>query len=467
MTTKQKQQDRETAVIRAPHDGSEVGVAALAGPEDVRVALDANVAAAPACREMPAHLRAAALRKIADGLEAARADFARTLALEAGKPIAQAKTEIDRAIFVFRDGAEEATRIDGQVLPADVVPAGNGRIAITRRFPLSPIAGITPFNFPVLLAAHKIAPAIACGATITLKPPPQDPLTTLRLGELVNASGYPAGAVNIVPCHVEVAQILIEDPRVRVITFTGSAKAGWAIRAKAGTKRVALELGGNAAVIVEGDADLELAAARCAAGGLNYSGQSCISTQRIFVHQSVFRPFLDLLLPQVKALKVGDVLDEATEIGPVISLEAAERVEKWINEAKAQGATVAIGGSRKGAYLDPTVLLDTTPTMKVNCEEVFAPLVTVTPYTDLSKAIAEVNNSPYGLQAGVFTTNLNTMFRCYAELEVGAVNGNDIPGFRIDRLPYGGAKDSGLGREGVHWAIQEMTELRMLTLKVG
>ena len=251
MATKPKEQERETSVIRAPHDGSEVGVVSLAGPADVRAALDANVQAARACRELPAYARANALRKIADGLQAARADFARTLALEAGKPIAQARTEIDRAIFVFSDGAEEATRIPGEVLPADAVPAGTGRIAITRRFPLSPIAAITPFNFPVLLAAHKIAPAMACGATITLKPPPQDPLTTLRLGELVKASGYPDGGVNLVPCHVEVAQILIEDPRVRLITFTGSAKAGWAIRAKAGTKRVALELGGNAAAIVE------------------------------------------------------------------------------------------------------------------------------------------------------------------------------------------------------------------------
>src|SRR5882762_11833614 len=358
MTTKQKQQERETAVIRAPR----------------------------ACREMPAYTRAAALRKVADGLEAARAEFARTLALEAGKPIAQAKTEIDRAIFVFRDAAEEATRIQGEVLPADAVPAGTGRIAITRRFPLSPIAAITPFNFPVLLAAHKIAPAMACGATITLKPPPQDPLTTLRLGELVKASGYPAGGVNVVPCHVEVAQILIEDPRVRVITFTGSAKAGWAIRAKAGTKRVALELGGNAAVIVEPDADLAWAAARCAAGGFTYAGQSCISTQRVFVHESAYKSFLDAFLPRVQQLQVGDVLDDRTDVGPMISLDAAERVERWIGEAKAGGAEIALGGKRRGVYLEPTVLTHTTAEMKVNCEEVFAPLVTVTPYKSLNDA---------------------------------------------------------------------------------
>ena len=466
MTTTQRQKERETAVIRAPHDGSEVGVVALAGPEDVRAALDANVAAARACREMPAYARAAALRKVADGLESGRAEFARTLALEAGKPIAQAQTEIDRAIFVFRDGAEEATRIDGEVLPANVVPAGTGRIAITRRFPLSPVAGITPFNFPVLLAAHKIAPAMACGAAITVKPPPQDPLTTLRLGELVKASGYPVGAVNIVPCHVEVAQILIEDPRVRVITFTGSAKAGWAIRAKAGTKRVLLELGGNAAVIVEPDADLTWAAARCAVGGFTYAGQSCISTQRIYVHESVYTPFLDAFTRRVQQLKVGAVLDEHTDVGPMIGLDAAERVERWIAEAVAGGARIEVGGKRNGVFLEPTVLTHTTADMKVNCEEVFAPLVTVTPYSSVSDAIAWANASPYGLQAGVFTTNLQTMFRLHAELDVGAVNGNDIPGFRVDRLPYGGAKASGLGREGVRYVIEEMTELRVLTLKL-
>lgn len=466
MTTKQQQKQRETAVIRAPHDGSEVGVVALAGPEEVRAALDTNVAAARACREMPAYARAAALRKVADGLEAARPELARTLALEAGKPIAQARLELDRSVFVFRDAAEEATRIGGEVLPADVVPAGAGRIAITRRFPLAPIAAITPFNFPILLAAHKIAPAMACGATITLKPPPQDPLTTLRLAELVKASGYPAGAVNVVPCHVEVAQILIEDPRVRLITFTGSAKAGWAIRAKAGAKRVALELGGNAAVIIEPDADLAWAATRCAVGGFTYAGQSCISTQRIYVHECVYQAFLDLFLPHVRQLKVGDVLDDHTDVGPMISLDAAERVERWIAEAVAGGAEVAVGGKRNGIFLEPTVLLHTSADMKVNCEEVFAPLVTVTPYRALGDAIAAANASPYGLQAGAFTTNLQTMFRLHAELDVGAVNGNDIPGFRVDRLPYGGAKGSGLGREGVRYAIEEMTELRVLTLKI-
>jgi glyceraldehyde-3-phosphate dehydrogenase (NADP+) len=461
-----KTAERETAVIRAPHDGSEVGVCILAGPEDVRAAIDANVAAARACREMPAYERALALRRIGDELAAQREEVSRTLALEAGKPISQARVELDRAIALFRDAAEEATRIGGEVLPTDCVPGGTGRLALTRRFPLSPISAIVPFNFPVLLAAHKIAPAMACGATLTVKPPPQDPLAVLRLMEIVQASGYPDGGVRVVPCHVEVAQILIEDPRVRLITFTGSAAAGWAIRAKAGTKRVALELGGNAGVIVEPDADLSWAASRCAAGGFTYAGQSCISTQRIYVHEDVSGAFLDAFLPKVAALKVGDVLDEQTDVGPMITLEAAQRVERWIDEAKAGGAQVATGGTRRGAFLSPTVLLRTTPEMKVNCEEVFAPLVTVTPYRRLDEAIEAVNRSPFGLQAGVFTRDVQTLFRLHAELDVGGVNGNDMPGYRVDRLPYGGAKASGLGREGVRYAIEEMTELRVLTLKL-
>jgi acyl-CoA reductase-like NAD-dependent aldehyde dehydrogenase len=458
--------ERETSVIRAPHDGSEVGVCILAGPDEVRAALDANVAAARACREMPAYERAQVLRTVADGVAQYREDLSRTLALEAGKPISQARVEVDRAIAVFRDAAEEATRIGGDVLPIDCVPAGKGRIALTRRFPLSPISAITPFNFPILLAAHKLAPAIACGATITLKPPPQDPLTTLRLMDIIQAAGYPDGGVRMVPCHVEVAQILIEDPRVRLISFTGSAAAGWAIRAKAGTKRVALELGGNAGVIVEPDADLAWAASRCAIGGFTYAGQSCISTQRIYVQEDVSGGFLDAFLPKVAALRVGDVLDEHTDVGPMISTAAAERVEQWIDEAKAAGARLATGGSRKGAYLTPTVLLRTTPSMKVNCEEVFAPLVTVMPYRRLDEAIAAVNRSPFGLQAGVFTRDVRTLFRLHAELDVGGVNGNDIPGYRVDRLPYGGAKASGLGREGVRYAIEEMTEPRVLTIKL-
>jgi len=453
-----------SATIRAPYDGAEVGIHPLGTAEDMDAAVAANLAAAAACRTMPAFERAACLRRIADALDAQRDRFADILCREAGKPITQARLELDRATFVFRDGAEEATRITGEVMPLDVLPAGAGRLGLTRRFPLTPIAAITPFNFPILLAAHKIAPAIACGAALTLKPPPQDPLTTLMLGDLVAASGYPAGGINIVPCELVVAERLVKDPRVRMISFTGSAKAGWAIRAGAGTKRVALELGGNAAVIVEADADVAHAAARCAAGGYGYAGQSCISVQRIFVHSQVYEAFLEHFVARVAKLNVGDPLDPATDVGPLITEDAARRAESWIAAAVEGGAVVRTGGGRRGAVLEPAVLTLTRPDQQVNCEEVFAPITTVTAYADFEEALARVNDSPFGLQAGVFTRDAAKLMRAWNRLDVGGVMGNEIPSFRVDRMPYGGAKASGLGREGVRYAIEDMTELRLLTL---
>jgi glyceraldehyde-3-phosphate dehydrogenase (NADP+) len=453
-----------TATIRAPWDGREIGSHALAGADDMAAAVVANVAAAPSCRKMPAFERAACLRRIADGMEKDLDGFVWLLAREAGKPISQARLEIERAIFVFRDAAEEATRIAGEVLPLDVLPSGTGRLGFTKRVPLSPIAAITPFNFPVLLAAHKIAPAIACGASMTLKPPPQDPLTTIRLGALIASSGYPAGGINIVPCELSVAEQLVKDERVRMISFTGSARAGWAIRAGAGTKRVALELGGNAGVIVEADADVEFAAQRCGIGGYAYAGQSCISVQRILVHESVYQRFVDAFVARVAALKVGDPLDPATEVGPMIDETTAKRAESWVNAALAGGARVLTGGSRSGSLVQPTVLVDTRSDMAVNCEEVFAPITTVTAYRDFGEALRILNDSPYGLQAGIFTADVRKLMRAWDQLDVGGVMGNEIPSWRVDRMPYGGSKASGLGREGVRYAIQEMTELRLLTL---
>lgn len=453
-----------TATIRAPYDGAEVGIHPLASAADMDAAVAANVEAADVCRRMPAFERAACLRRIADGLQERLTPFAELLAREAGKPITQAKLELERAVFVFRDAAEEATRITGDVMPLDVLPAGTGRIGLTRRVPLSPIAAITPFNFPVLLAAHKIAPAMACGAALTLKPPPQDPLTTLMLGELVAASGYPAGGINIVPCDLAVAERLVRDGRVRMVSFTGSARAGWAIRGAAGTKRVALELGGNAGVIVEPDAELARAVERCAVGGYAYAGQSCISVQRILVHADVYDAFLSAFVAKVGALKTGDPLDSATFVGPLITEEAAKRAEAWIAAAKAEGARVMTGGTRRGSLLEPTVLTGTRPEQQVNCDEVFAPVTTVTAYRSFDEALARVNASPYGLQAGVFTRDVGKLMRAWDRLDVGGVMGNEIPSWRVDRMPYGGAKASGLGREGVRYAIDEMTELRLLTL---
>ena len=430
----------------------------------VRAALDAAVATAPAARALPAHARASVLNRIAAGLTEAREDVARLLAAEAGKPLANARTEIDRAVFVFRTGAEEAQRQGGEVLPTDLVPAGERRLALTRRFPLAPITAITPFNFPVLLAAHKLAPAIACGATMVLKPPPQDPLSTLALGRIIAEAGYPAGALSIVPCTVEDAAPLLDDERVRMVTFTGSARVGWMLRRRCADKRVALELGGNAAVIVEPDADIEHAVVRCVAGGYLYAGQSCISVQRILVHASRYDEFVERFVPRIAALRTGDPLDESTDVGPMIDEAAAVRAEGWIREAERQGARVATGGGRTGNVLAPTVLLDTRSDMQVNCEEIFAPVTTVRAYGSFDEALALLNESPYGLQAGLFTHDLRTIMRAWEAAEVGAVVVNDVSGWRADHLPYGGVKRSGAGREGVRYAIEEMTELRMLVL---
>lgn len=461
----ERRSSAESATIHAPFDGAVVGTHPLGSAADMDAAVAANVEAADACRRMPAFERAACLRRVAEGLTAQREEFAATLAREAGKPITQARLEIDRAIFVFTDGAEEATRIGGEVLPLDVVPAGAGRIGLTRRFPLSPIAAITPFNFPVMLAAHKVAPAMACGASLTVKPPPQDPLTTEMLGEILAASGYPSGGVNVVPCDLPVAQRLVRDERVRMISFTGSARAGWAIRAQAGTKRVALELGGNAGVIVEPDADLDRAVERCAVGGYAYAGQSCISVQRILVHQDIYEEFLRRFVARVAKLRTGDPLDPETEVGPMIDEAAAQRAESWIAAAVDGGARVEVGGGRTRAVLEPTVLTHSRPEQQVNCEEVFAPVTTVTPYPDFAEAVEVLNATPYGLQAGIFTRDVRRLMHAWDHLDVGGVMGNDIPSFRVDRMPYGGAKASGLGREGVRYAIQEMTEPRLLTIQ--
>jgi glyceraldehyde-3-phosphate dehydrogenase (NADP+) len=452
------------APIRCPYDGKLVGTAATAAAADVVAAIDAAVHAAPEARGMPSYARAEVLQRIHDAASARREELAVLLALEAGKPIKQARLELDRMLFIFRDAAAEAMRIGGEVMPLDRMPHGTNRWGITRRFPLAPITAIVPFNFPLLLAAHKVAPAIACGATMVLKTPPQDPLCILVLGELLKDAGYPLGGINVVQVPVEDATALLDDPRVRMITFTGSARAGWNIRQRAHTKKVALELGGNAGVIVEQDADVEHAAARCAAGGFAFAGQSCISVQRILVHREVYSAFVATLVARVRALTVGAPLDEAADLGSMIDEAAAQRAEAWIREAVAEGAEVAVGGGRRGAVLQPTVLLHTSSDMKVNCEEVFAPVVTVRPYANFDDALATLNDSPYGLQAGVFTSSLHKAWAAYETLDVGGVAVNDVSAYRVDHMPYGGVKASGLGREGVRYAIEEMTEMRLMIM---
>lgn len=457
--------DRVAPVVN-PFSGETVAEVCQAGKTEADEAIGAAVAAFSAMRRLPAHARAGALGKIADALAARREELARTMTAEAGKPISDARREVSRSIQTFTVASEEAKRIPGEVIPLDLTPGTESHLGIVRRFPIGPVLGITPFNFPLNLVAHKVAPCLACGNSMVLKPAPQTPLTALMLGEIVLESGLPPGALSVVPCENAVAEQMVTDPRFKLLSFTGSAAVGWMLKAKCGKKRVALELGGNAGVIVEPDADLDVAAQRCVAGGFVYSGQTCISVQRIYVHEAVYDRFVAGVLARVGTLKAGDPSDEATVIGPLIDEGAARRVEDWVGEAVAQGARVLAGGKRVGSLMEPTVLADVTPEMKVSCREVFGPVVTVTPYQQFGQAIEALNDSEFGLQAGVFSRDVNRLFRAYRELEVGTVLANEIPTFRADHMPYGGVKDSGLGREGVRYAIEEMTEPKLLVLNL-
>jgi glyceraldehyde-3-phosphate dehydrogenase (NADP+) len=455
-----------TAKIFNPFDGRVLAEVCQAGPGEIEAAIQSTIDGARLMRNQPGHVRSALLHKIADLLDARRDDCARIIAEEAGKPITDARREVGRAVQTFTVAAEEAKRIGGEVVPLDWTPGTEAYWGVTRRFPLGAILGITPFNFPINLVAHKVAPALAAGNAILIKPAPQTPLTALFLGELALEAGLPAGALNIVPCANEMAGRLVADARFKLLSFTGSAQVGWMLKSKSGKKKVVLELGGNAGVIIEPDADLDLAAQRCATGGFAYAGQTCISVQRILVHESIVETFTAKLLALVSQLKSGDPCDEATVVGPLINSTATERVEGWIKEAVAQGATVLAGATRTGSVLNATVLSHVNATMKVSCEEVFGPLVTITPYTKFEQALALLNNSPYGLQAGLFTQDIDRIFSAFRNLEVGAVLVNDVPTFRADHMPYGGVKDSGMGREGVKYAIDEMTEPRLLVLNL-
>lgn len=455
-----------TSEIKSPYDGSLVGVVTLASPRQIEAAIAASVRAFQVTRKLPAFKRQAILRAVSSRIQQKRDEFARIMALESGKPIKTARAEVDRAIFTFSVAAEEATRIGGEYLPLDLQEFTAGRWGIVRRYPVGPIAAITPFNFPLNLVAHKVAPAIASGCTVVLKPAPQTPFSAFLLAELIHEAGWPAGALNVIPTTNEDAALVVSDDRLRMLSFTGSSAVGWKLKASAGKKKVTLELGGNAAVAIHSDADLDFAAERCAVAGFSYAGQSCISVQRILVHRPAFDSFLQKFIERTKKLKTGDPLDESTDIGPLIRASDAERATSWIQEAVAAGAKILLGGGRKGSVLEPTILTNTRAEMKVNCEEVFAPVKTVEPYDDFADALGRINASPYGLQAGVFTNDARLIFRAYDALEVGGLIVGDVPTFRIDHMPYGGVKDSGLGREGLRYAIEEMTEPRLLAMNL-
>jgi acyl-CoA reductase-like NAD-dependent aldehyde dehydrogenase len=452
--------------IRAPYDRSVIGRVFQGRREHAEAAIAAAVKAFGTTRRLPAFERQRMLRRVAQGLTQRKEEIAHTMAQEAGKPIKAARTEVERSIFTFTVAAEESTRIYGEYLPLDWQEYTVGRWGIVKRFPLGPIAGITPFNFPLNLVAHKVAPAIAAGCTLVIKPAPQTPFTALLLAEVVQQAGWPDGALNVLPLSNEDAGLLVTDERLKMISFTGSAAVGWDIKRRAGKKKVVLELGGNAGVIVHSDADVAFAAERCVSGGFVYAGQTCISVQRILVERSVCGKFTDALVAGVKKLKSGDPLQESTEVGPLIRESDAIRASEWIQEAVAGGARVLIGGQRRGSMLEPTVLTGTRFEMKVNCQEIFAPVVTVEPYDDFYDAIRQINRSSYGLQTGIFTRDAKLLFNAYEELEVGGVIAGDVPTFRIDHMPYGGIKDSGLGREGLRYAIEEMTEPRLLVMNL-
>jgi acyl-CoA reductase-like NAD-dependent aldehyde dehydrogenase len=459
-------EDGTPVEIRSPYDGTPLAMVFQGTSVHAERAIQSAVQAFGSTRRLPAFERQRVLRSIAQYIASHKEEFARTMAQEAGKPLKAARTEVERAVFTFTIAAEETTRIPGEYLSLDWQQFTSGRWGIVRRFPLGPIAGITPFNFPLNLVAHKVAPAIAAGCPIILKPAPQTPLTAFLLAEAVEQAGLPDGAFNVLPLSNEDAGLLVSDDRIKMISFTGSAPVGWDIKRRAGKKKVVLELGGNAGVIVHSDADIAWAAERCVTGGFSYAGQTCISVQRILVERSVFKKFTDLLLNGVGRLQVGDPMDESTDLGPLIRESDAIRASDWVQEAVQAGATLLCGGKRRGSVLEPTVLTGTRPDMKVNCQEIFAPVVTLESYEDFDAALRRINDSPYGLQAGVFTRDANRIFQAYDELEVGGVIAGDVPSFRIDHMPYGGVKDSGLGREGLRYAIEEMTEPKLLVMNL-
>ena len=453
----------ETYEVRSPYDEAPVAVVHRAGPAELERAIAGAVEAFETTRRLPSWRREQVLEAIAAGIAARRDELARTIALEAGKPIRTARVEVDRAAFTFRVAAEESKRIYGEIVPLDWLPGNEGREALIRRVPLGPVTGITPFNFPLNLVAHKVAPALAAGNPILLRPASQTPCSSLALGRIVLEAGWPEDAIAVLPCSTDTARPLVEDDRIKLLTFTGSPVVGWGLKSRAGRKRVTLELGGNAAVIVNDDADVAYAAERVAWGGFAYAGQTCISVQRVYVHDKVYDAFARELVGRVEALAVGDPLDEATDVGPVIDGANADRIAEWLEEAKAAGATVLTGGERDGNVWQPTVVEGAPEDVRVSCEEVFAPFVGLQRFTDVGRAIDAAGSGEFGLQAGIFTNDLRVVEEAFDRIDVGGLMVNDVSTFRIDHMPYGGVKSSGFGREGLRYAIEEMTELKLLT----
>lgn len=459
----------EPLAVHRPYDGGQVGLTTWATPDQVERAVAAAESAAPQVAAMPARVRAAALGRVSRGLAARAGEVANLITAESGKPIRWARIEVTRAASVFQWAAEEARRFAGELQRLDTDPAGDGRLALVRRFPRGPVLGITPFNFPLNLVAHKVAPALAAGAPIIVKPAPATPLSALLLGELLAETELPPGSFSMLPATDEHTRGMVTDPRLPVVSFTGSAAVGEAIRVAAPHKHITLELGGNAAALICEDwssqEDLAWAARRIATFANYQAGQSCIAVQRVFVHERHHPVFLAELAAAIRTLRTGNPQDEAVEIGPLISEQAAARVERWVREAVTAGATVVVGGGqRQGASYPATLLTDVPATARVAAEEVFGPVLVVAPVATDAAGLAAINDSAYGLQAGVFTRRLPTAFHAHRELAVGGVIIGDVPSYRADQVPYGGQKGSGNGREGVASAMEDYTQPRVLVL---
>jgi len=454
--------------IRNPYNDEVVGIINIPDLDKAKESVEHAQSAFEKFKESPSHVRSTILKKIIAGIEKRKEEFAKTLVQEGGKPLKTARVEVDRAMTTFSVAAEEANRFSsGELLPIDIVPGNEKRFGIARRFPLGVVMGISPFNFPLNLVAHKLAPAIASANSLILKPASQTPISAMMLGEVAIEAGLPEGALNIVPMPGGQIEPVIEDPRIKKISFTGSDEVGWELMKKYSKKKVTLELGGNAATIIDEDPpDLDFAASRNAWGAFYQAGQSCISVQRMYVHEKIFDKFLDKFIGETKKLKLGDPMLEETDVGPVIDDHSADRIMRWIDEALEKGAELLTGGKRDGKLIEPTVLTKVTRDSNVSCNEVFGPVVLVEPYKDFDEALDQVNNTRYGLQAGVFTKNMKKAFKAYNTIQVGGVIINDYPSFRVENMPYGGVKDSGVGREGVRYAIEDMTELKLMVVNL-
>jgi acyl-CoA reductase-like NAD-dependent aldehyde dehydrogenase len=452
-------------LVRDKFSGDVVSQVALASPEVIDQAISAAVSAAEPMRQMKPYQRQAILNHCVRRFEERAEELALGLCIEAGKPIKDSRGEVSRLIETFRIAAEESVRQQGEIMNLEISPRSDGYLGMHKRVPIGPVSFIAPFNFPLNLVAHKVAPALAVGCPFILKPASLTPIGALIMGEILAETDLPAGAFSILPCSRDGADLFTEDERLKLLSFTGSPVVGWALKARAGKKKVVLELGGNAACIIDEDADLEDAVARTIIGAFYQSGQSCIGVQRILVHSSVYEQFRDALVAKAETLKSGDPKDASTFIGPMISEKEATRLHAWVSEALAAGAKLLCGGARKGAMLEATLLEDVPTSSKVVTEEAFGPVAVLSPFDEFDKALEQVNDSIFGLQAGIFTRDLYKAHRAWDRLEVGGVVIGDVPSWRVDHMPYGGVKDSGLGREGIRFAMEDMSEIRLLVIR--